>query len=444
MPAADHDHGNSTPGAASAASRPLLKNTLYSVTGHACYHLCQLGVLVLLAKFASPQIQGQYLFALAVATPVILLFGLELRGAFVADVSNQFTFGSYHALRQVMLLPAALLLAGFVAWRAATATPALCLLLLVGVFAAKIAWSAAEVGWGTFQRRERLDLLAASVALRGLTLILPFAVLLPLCAGSASPERRAQGTALAVLLHAAGTLLVWLLFDRPRTLDRSRWDLRWTWPALRALAIQTFPLGLVALTINLCDTVPRLLLEREPGGAAQLGYFGSLAYITLAGNLIVIQAATAAANRLSLYYQRDLRAFLRLGGMLSAAALGIGVAVLTVALLFGGWILRVLYTPEYAAYETEFQIVVLAHCLTLLTNVFGTATTQMRVFWPQVPIQVLTLLTTVVAAVLLIPGDTPVRGAAWTALVRAVVQFVLYAACVGLGLAFRHRVLGRK
>ncbi len=46
----------------------------------------------------------------------------------------------------------------------------------------------------------------------------------------------------------------------------------------------------------------------------------------------------------------------------------------------------------------------------------------------------------VVAAVLLIPA-APVRGAAWTTLIRAVVQFGLYAACVGLGLALRRRIV---
>ncbi|HQL53524.1 MAG TPA: hypothetical protein PLQ87_02370, partial [Phycisphaerae bacterium] len=78
-----------------------------------------------------------------------------------------------------------------------------------------------------------------------------------------------------------------------------------------------------------------------------------------------------------------------------------------------------------------------------LTSVCGAATTQMRLFWVQVPAQVVTLAATVVAAILLIPGDQPVRGAALTALVRAVVQFILYGGCVGAGIALRRRILGR-
>jgi len=87
-------------------------------------------------------------------------------------------------------------------------------------------------------------------------------------------------------------------------------------------------------------------------------------------------------------------------------------------------------------------LIVFAHCLALLTNVFGTATTQMRLFWVQVPVQLLTLVSTAAAALLLIPGDQPVLGAAYTTLVRASVQLVLYWTCVALGLAFRRRIVG--
>ncbi len=356
-----------------------------------------------------------------------------------------------------MLVPAALVLAACLTWAtlttstttaggapAATEPSIAYLIILGGMFAVRIAWSVAEVGWGTYQRRERLDLLAASYGLRGLASIVPFAILLPLFYvrfRQNAPLRLADGTAAAVLLCVVGFVVVYYAFDRPRVLDRKLGDLSWDWRSVRSLAWQTLPLGLVALTINLCDSIPRFLIDGQPNGKAQLGYFGSLAYVTLAGNLVIIQAATAAANRLSLYYQRDLRAFLWLAMRLAGLALGVGVVVMAAALLAGEWILRVLYRPDYAQFVIEFQIIVFAHCIALLTNILGAATTQMRLFWVQVPVQIVTLVCTVVAAVLLIPGDTPVRGAAYTALVRAAVQLVLYGACIGLGLGWRRRIL---
>jgi O-antigen/teichoic acid export membrane protein len=151
----------------------------------------------------------------------------------------------------------------------------------------------------------------------------------------------------------------------------------------------------------------------------------------------VLQAATAAANRIALFYQTDRGALLRLGGRLVGVALAIGGIVLVIALTCGRWLLTVLYTADYAAHVASFQIIVAANVLALLTNVFGVTVTQMRLFWLQVPAQTITLVATTIAAVLLIPGPDPVRGAALTVLVRAIVQFILYAGCVAAGLARR-------
>jgi O-antigen/teichoic acid export membrane protein len=421
-------------------TRSLTANTAYAIAGNGVFYACQLAVIALLAKFTTPEIQGRYFLGLAVATPVVLFFGLELRGAFVADVRNQFPFGAYYTLRWLMLIPAGVLLLGFLVLAPDAGSGLHVVAILVGVFLIRMTWSLAEVGWGTFQRRERLDLLAASAILRGGALVLPFVILLPLRARQAPEAAMPVTAAVATLLAAAATMLCFSAFDRPRARDPRLWEQSWSWPAIRALAWQTLPLGAVALIINLCDTFPRIFLERMPDGTAQLGYFGSLAFLTLAPNLVILQAATAAANRLSRYYHDDFPALLRLGGRLVALAAGLGGGTLVIALIFGHWLLRTLYTPEYAEFETELHIVVGAQCLALFTNIFGTAATQMRLFWLQVPAQAVTLAATVIAAILLIPSD-PVRGAAWTAMVRAVVQLVLYSACIAFGLTCRRRIL---
>ncbi len=436
------NHSEPTPPNQSAPTtageqRPLLSNAFYAVVGNGCYHVCQLGIVVLLAKFATPVIQGQYFLALAIVVPIILFCGLELRGALVADAVGQFPVGAYLSLRRRMLVPATILLSSVLVGFALTGTATGALLLLGGVFAMRLLWSWSEVGWGTFQRRERLDLLAATMILRGGVTLLPFTVLLPLATHGVLANLSPQtATGFAAVLAAVGVAVVWALFDRPRVYDATRWDLGHRRGQLSALLWQTLPLGIVALVINLCDSVPRLVLEGQPDGTQQLGYFGALAHITLAGNLFITQVATAAANRLARSYQTDLPAFWRLGGRLIILALAIGAAFTTLAFLCGHWILRVLYTPDYAAYTIEFQIVVIAQSITLLTNVLGIAATHMRLFRIQVPAQMLTLAATTIAAVILIPRD-PIRGAAWTLLARAGVQLVGYVGCVTWGLATR-------
>lgn len=436
----------------SAASPPpprsLATGTVYAVLGTGCYHGCQLGVLVLLAKLTSPEIQGQYLLGIAIAMPVILLFGLELRGALVADAGNQYSFGCYRALRSAMVVPAGMVLAAVAIWQVFTEPRSAFVWISVGVFATHLAWMHAEVNWGTFQRRERLDLFAAAYALRGVALMLPYAALIGIVAwlartGRVDETRLADAAGGAALLSAVGFLLVTWLFDRRKVIDPELWDLSRTRASVRTLALHTLPLGLVAVTINLCGSFPRWLFESGsvPDGKAQLGYFGSLAFITLAGNLIVLQAGNTAAHRLARTYQQDFGAFWRLLARLCGLALLVGAVVLVLAIFAGEWLLRTLYTPEYARFQTEFLIIVAAQLPALLTIIFGITTTQMRLFWLQVPAQLITLACTVIAALILIPGSTPVLGAALTIVVRSVAQFLLYTGCLAYGLAYRQQIL---
>ncbi len=419
----------------------LRRNILYAVLGTGLFNLCRLGVVVLLAKFTTVEIVGQFDYALAISAPVVLFFGLQLRGAFVADAANQFTFGSYRTLRVVGMAVAGAVLLPIIAWKARSEPSLIFIVILAGVCLGRIVEHVAEIYWGVYQKRERLSLLAWSAVLRGVAMLAPFAVLLPLYHvwsehDAPAADRLADMTAWAVLVYVVGWALVFWLFDRRRVVGRPDVKPSWDWAAVRKLAVQTLPLGLVILLITLCESVPRFVIEGQANGKAMLGYFGPLAYVTLAGTLIVNQACVAAGNRVARSYQSDLAAFLRLGTKLTGLALGLGVAMLVAALLFGKWFLRILYTPEYADYFDAFLILVVAQGVLLLAVVFGAMSTYMRLFWIQVPVQVVVLASTTLAAWLLIPGD-PVHGGAWTALVRAATQAGLCALCVLFGILRR-------
>ena len=86
------------------------------------------------------------------------------------------------------------------------------------------------------------------------------------------------------------------------------------------------------------------------------------------------------------------------------------------------------------------MIIILAQSLMLVTIVFGVMTTQMRLFWLQVPrIHGAGLHDR--SALLLIPSaENLVRGGAWTMLVRASARQPLRG-LRGLRIVFRSRVL---
>lgn len=424
-------------------SRSLRRNMFFAVTGMGVFQACQFGVIVLLAKFSPTEVLGQVQYSLAVATPIILFLSLELRGALIADAGSEFTFGTYRALRQQTSAVATVLLLGGTIWEYATNRNLAFALIFAGMCATRVVLALAEISWGLFQKRERVDLMAASASMRGVSLIIPFGVALPVYwlmnqRGWIAVEQLAFAPVIAIGVYLVASVSILLFFDRKLAARRVQGDVAWTWADVGRLAKRTFPLGLTLLVLHLCNSIPQLAIEWGPGGKTALGHFGALATVTIAGNLFIFQAANAAANRVAAYYVSDFGAFLRLAGKLLAMAVGIGVLILAVALPLAPWLLRILYRAEYAVYADEFRIIVAAQCLALLTNVFGVLVTQMRLFWLQVPAQVLVLIVTLTAALLLIPGaDNAVRAGAWTITIRSIVHAGLYLICFIVGVAFR-------
>lgn len=438
------------PGVFIAPGHSLRRNLVYAILGNGLLNLCRLAVVVILAKFATAEVQGTFVYAsVALAAPVVLFCGLELRAAFVADAGGEFGFGIYRALRNLGMLAAGVVLLVVVLTITRHERSFALTAVMLAVCAGRIAFHLAEVYWGVYQRRERLDLLAWSNSLRGLAMLLPFVVLFVLPRlGRAADQPLETPPALVLAAWAAGSYAVawgaiWWFFDRRRVVGQADVDLSWNWPAIGRLLQQTLPLGLVFLLINLCETVTHWFVKRAGSGAgwSELGYFGAMRFVTLAATFLIVQVGTAAGNRLANYYQKDYHAFLRLAGKVTGVALAIGLGILVAVWLLGEWFLRVVYTAEYAAHYQGFVILALAQVFALLAAVFGFVTTHMRQFWIQVPVQLLVLGTTAITAGLLIRPEDPVYGGAWTTVVRSGAQAVLYLGCVLIGLRWRDRIL---
>lgn len=423
------------------------RNLVYALLGNGLLNLCRFGVMVVLANYATAQVTGCFHFAaIALSAPLVMFFGLELRAAFVADVRQEFVFGAYRALRRLGMLVAIPILVAVVWWQFGRSTSPALVWMMLFVCGGRVAFQLAEVEWGLMQRRERFDLIALSNALRGVVMLLPVALLVPLAharwSGAADTARWVEAAAaVATGIYLLGWLVVWWFVDRRYVVRYPESRPVWQVATLARLARQTLPMGLVILILTLCESVPAWFIERSTASLTDVGYYGALKIITLGASFLIIQVGNAAGNRLAITYQSDLAAFVRLARRLAAVAAGIGLAILGAAWFLGEAFLNLVYPADYAAYHVEFFILVAAQAVFLLGSIFGFVTTHMRRFWIQVPVQLAILTATTIAAAVLIPGG-PVRGAAWTVVVRAVVQAVLYFACVWAGVRSRRRAGG--
>lgn len=399
---------------APAARLALRTSFSWTLLGNVLYAACQWGMLVLLAKLSAPAVVGELAYALALTAPVFMLTGLQLRGVQATDAREAVPFARYLGLR---LLGSATALAVVAAVAAATGHLGRELLVVLGVALAKAVESVSDVFYGLAQQRERMDLIARSMILRGV------AAVAALAAGVV-----AGGLVLGVFLHAASWLAVLLLHDlrlaaaaglSPRAALRPELAPR----PLLALARVALPLGLVMGLISLNTNLPRYFLEHHAGLDA-LGVFAALSYLIVAGTTIVNALGQSATPRLArLHAAGELAAFRRLVLRLVGLVGAMGLAGVALAAAAGGPILSALYRPVYARAAAELVVVAAAATLAFAASILGFALTAARSFAIQTPLFAAVTAATLAGAAVLVPRHG-LMGAAAALVVSAGVQLL--------------------
>lgn len=377
----------------------LRRNFVWTLAGNLVYTGSQFLTLMLFAKLTSPEQVGRFTLGFAITAPIILLTNLQLRGALITDAEHRYVFGDYLGLRLVSLVVALVSILGAIVWGGYQGETAQ-VIGIVGV--AKAFEAISDIFNGYHQQQERLDVMALSAIIRGVSSVIAVGVALWLTGD--------EVVAVLAMAFAWGSVLVGYDIHRARVLHNrgtgsgaGSLGPRFSGAVLWRLARLTLPLGLVMMMISLNTNIPRYVIE-DHLGEAQLGIFAALAYLLLAGTTLVSALAAPTTPRLARYLARgDVAAFRALRRRLSLCGLGIGIVCVGVAMVGGRVLLTLLYTPQYAEYTTTFTILMLAGACGYISSFTGCAVTASRTFGRQlVPIGV-SLGVTVLLAHLLVP-----------------------------------------
>lgn len=389
----------------------LRRNFSWTFSGNAIYAACQWAMLVVIAKLGSPEMVGQFTLGLAVTAPVFMLTNLQLRSVQATDAKQQYLFSDYLGLR----LAATALALGVIViinlvlgyrWEVSL------IVLLVGL--AKAFESISDVFYGLIQQHERMDRIAVSLMIKG-----PLSLLM-LSAGvylSGSIIWGVVGLAIswAIVLvgydYYSGKLILTNSSLTPELAELEKQESidllqpRWQLKTMVRLIWLSLPLGLAMMLISLNTNVPRYFIERYLG-ERELGFFAAIAYLMVAGNMVVSALGQSASPRLAKYYAaNNVRAFrqllVRLVGI--AALLG-GLAVIA-ALVAGRQILTLLYRPEYAQHTDLFVWLMVAAGISYISSFLGYGMTAARYFRIQMPLTTLATLATAIICFWAIPSQ---------------------------------------
>ncbi|MDY6900001.1 MAG: oligosaccharide flippase family protein [Cyanobacteriota bacterium] len=395
-------------------SKPLSlrRNFSWTFIGNAVYAACQWGMLVVLAKLGSPEMVGQFTLGLAVTAPIVMLTNLQLDIVQATDAKEQYAFSDYLGLRLIGTTIALMAIAMVTWWTGYTLQTSL-VILLVGL--AKALESVSDIFHGLIQQHERMDRIAISLMIKG-----PLSLLL-----------LGLGVYLSghVVWGVAGLVFAWAVVlvgcdIRNGTLILNRLPkIRLNWKTFAQLVWLCLPLGLVKMLISLNANIPRYFIE-EYLGERQLGIFAALAYLMVAGNMVILALGESASPRLAKYYAaRNITAFRGLLLKLVGLAALIGGTAIVVAQVAGTEILTLLYRPEYAENKHLFVLLMVAAAIGYMSSFLGYGMTAARYFRVQTPLFVIVTGTSAMACLWLLPTQGLI-GAAKALIFAAVVQAV--------------------
>lgn len=404
----------------------LRRNFSWTFIGNLIYSGCQWGMLVVLAKLGNPEMVGTFTLGLAVTAPVMMFSNLQLRDIQTTDAKNHYLFNDYLGLRLIttgLALPIILWITLATGYKGETAI----VIILIGF--AKGLESISDVFYGLLQKHEKMDRMAVSVMMKG-----PLSLLM-LSIGTYISGSIVWGVVGLVIAWAC-ILLIWdipsyrWLINKftsegeiPDSLEGKTAKPRWQLGTIRKLIWLSLPLGLVMMLISLNANIPRYFLEQSLG-KKELGVFAALAYLIVAGNMVVSALGSAARPRLAKYYAgANVSAYQKLLFQLVAIACLLGLSGILVAWVAGGQILTIVYQPEYAKYTELLIWLMVTAGIGYVSSFLGEGMTAARYFRTQIPLFIVVTSTSAIASFWFIPKNG-LKGAAIALMIAEIVRII--------------------
>lgn len=359
-------------------ARPTLKKDFaWTFVGNVTYAATQWAVLAMLARLGSKAAVGQFSLGLAITSPIMLFSGLQLRSVQATDSKCAHSFGDYAGLR--LLTTGLGLVAVLALSRAAYRGEVALVVSACGL--SKAIESLSDIIYGLWQRRERMDLIARSLILRGVLALLLGAV------GFAG-LKTVWAAVLGIVTAWAGSLLLHdLRFARQVAMENGESIVpNFSRGVLKELFRIALPLGVVIMLLSFISYVPQYVLSHLHG-LESLGVFAAVGYVMLSGSFIVNALGQAATPRLAAYFSGGQRRdFERLSKRLMGVGAAIGVSGVLASLVAGRQILSMLYGQEYGRYGGLLAWMMVAAGFGYMASFAGYGLTAARHFKAQMPL----------------------------------------------------------
>lgn len=367
--------------------------------GRVVYSLSHFVLVILLTKLASMNELDLYMYAIALASPIVMFSQMNMRAYLVTDYDNEFNISDYIKSRKYLAFIAfiVIVIIGFVTIDKLTG---FYILFFVTLF--KTIESSIDIYCGLFQREFSMKLVAVSNVSRGVTLVMSMLAMLWLLDSVVFGLMLICIAWLCILYrHSAFT---------KKCLEIS--SVEYNYNSFLILVKKCLPLGFVMLLVSLNFNIPVYLIKFLNAGD-NIGIYSSIAYLLLIGKVISESFVQASAPKVSEFIsKKDYIKLEQLSHKLFGISAGLGGVGLLFSMLFGELFLSILYGDVFATYSDVFIITMLAALFGYISQVYGMILTAWRSLARLLLIHTVQVVTVIIIGFIYIPS-MGIRGAAW-------------------------------
>lgn len=334
----------------------LKSNALWNILGSLVYSLSQWGLIVVIAKVSSLEMLGIFSLALALTAPFVMLLRFNLRVAVASDIKDDFNYDEYFVFRTLTTI------VFFISMTLITIIYPIDFytsLIVISLALGKVFESMSDVIYGDWQKRERLDLVAKSRIIKGVSSFLLFSIVM----------FSTNNLLIATLTLSLVWLITLILYDNKILSNYRKISFKINRNRQFMILRLTLPLGLAQLLASLNANIPIYFIESFHS-LEMVGIFSALIYIIVAGNNLILAISNVLISRLSIYYnEKKIKKYIKLLILPCLSLFLLGIFGLVIIYYCGEYLLAIVYSDIYSEYKTEFLIMCLMGLIKYL-NIF--------------------------------------------------------------------------
>lgn len=356
-------------------------NFLSIVIGNFYYYGIQYLLLILFTKNYSKEEVGLYIFALAFIKPIFIPLNLQLRSLFVTETDENLKIQDYHSLR---IAGNVITVISIICIALVSNPNQLPILLLIGLI--KVLESQSEMCHAIFQKTQDMLFIGVSKLINGTLIISSVYVGILM----------EVDFYYLILIWFVCSLLVLVFLDIPksRQKDKNFLNLKEYFNISKMKKIFWFawPLFFLEIVSKYYESYPSLSVEKY-FGLETLAIFGSIIYFKAIGGQILTQIINIVEPKLANFYKdEEYKIFHKLVLKLVFLGAAIGVVIIFILNFSGEFILRTLFTEEYAKHSRLLVLIAISSAISYLYSFLSTSLTCMRKHYIKLPISIIGLL----------------------------------------------------